>query len=131
MSRPPKHGARQLERLLKSNGLDRRTLTGRHHRELIDALAAERGGWGNLTVGERLLIERAASLALICRTIETYVFNAGVMQGNELAPVLARGFATYSENLRRCLLALGLKPDVVERLEDIDAHAARLAGDAA
>jgi len=48
-----KHGSRQLERLLKTNQLDRRTGTAKEFHALQDRLAEERGGHERLSAGER------------------------------------------------------------------------------
>jgi hypothetical protein len=121
-----KHASRALEKLLRDRGrsLDRRTTTGKEYFGIIDALADERGGAARLSVGEQLLIERAATLVCICRAVERYVLTTGILDGGQLVPVLVKGYATHSENLRRALLALGLRPDVVARLRDVNVIAA-------
>jgi hypothetical protein len=116
-----KSGSRALERILRDHGrsLDRRTGTAKEFYQIVDALTDERGGAARLSVGEQLLIERAASLVVICRAVERYVLREGVLNNGQLAPVLAKNYTSYAEVLRRTLLALHVRPDVVERLPDV------------
>lgn len=57
--RPALHGGRALSRLLRRNGLDKRTAVALEYHSVQDALAADRGGWENTTAGEKILIEAA------------------------------------------------------------------------
>jgi len=120
-----KHGSRALERLLRENALDRRTKTAQQYHALQDALAEDRGGWGNCTAAEKILIERTAALTLVCRTIELFVIKRGILDAaGMLAPVLAKGYTSHAAALTRALVALGLRPDLVERLRDAGTIAA-------
>lgn len=109
-----------LERILRENALDRRTGTAQRYYGLQDALIADRGGEAHCTAAERILIERAASLALICRTIEHYVIRCGILDPTGvLTPVLAKGYTSHAMALQRTLQTLGIRPDKVERLPNV------------
>jgi hypothetical protein len=123
-----KHGARLLEKVLRANQLDRRTNTAKEFHALQEALAADRGGWDHCTAGEKMLIERAASLCLICRAIERWALTHGIVdQAGTLSPPLFKGYTSHASALQRTLATLGLRPDVVERLPDVREYLERAA----
>lgn len=117
MPRPPKHGSRQLERLIRENALDGRTKTARMLRMIADDLAEDAGGWTRLTNREKLLIDRTATAAVIMQSIEGWVLTqpGPVDEKGDLLNVLRRGYLAYLAQVTRCLVALGLKPDRADR----------------
>jgi hypothetical protein len=104
----PSHGGYYLERLLsRDEPLDPRVNALR--REAADGLAADRGGWPNVSNAEALLIRNTADLALITGTIADYVFRREpINEQGEALPILRKMFVGYSNALRRHLEALGL-----------------------
>jgi hypothetical protein len=130
MPRPPKHGARALERRIRQNDLDGRTVTARALAQIGDALAEDRGGWSNVTAGERLLIERAAASVLFLRAIESWALRqpAIVLTGKDGARLLGplqKGYTSHLGALTRALAALGVRPDKVDRLPDLSDYLQR------
>lgn len=122
---PPKHGARALARHLAAGTLDRRTWIAKELDGIADALAADRGGWSNVSAGERILIERVAAEVLFLRAIEGWAFRQesiveelGVEGPRLLAP-LAKGYTSHLSAMTRALAALGLRPDKVDRLPSL------------
>ncbi len=119
----PKHGSRLLQRILRENALDRRTAIAKEFHAVQDALVADRGGVDNCTAAERILIERAAALTLICRAIEAWAFKVGVLNdAGTLSPPLLKGYTSHASALQRTLATLGIAPDKVERLPDVRAY---------
>src|SRR5215470_1481756 len=114
-----KSGSRQLERLLKTHQLDKRTRTARDKTELLDAIGADAGGWANLTARERIVAEVGVDALLIARAIVNHAFTNGLFEqgadGMQLTPAVAKGFATYQGVATRALVALNLRPDKVAR----------------
>lgn len=108
--RPPKHGARLLERVLRENRLDKRTGVAKLLASIENDLAADRGGWPSTSAAEALLIRRAAFLALVCSSVENWLLRRPdlVVNGELLGP-LKKGLATHQANLTRVLSALGIK----------------------
>jgi hypothetical protein len=89
--RPPKHGVRALVRRIKENSLDRRTKPYRLLQEIANNLAADVGGWENLTERESLLVRNTAFLAVITNTIEDYALNKDpINKQGALEPILAK-----------------------------------------
>ena len=126
MPRPPKHGApaRALERRIRQNDLDGRTVTAKALAQIGDALAEDRGGWSNVTAGERLLIERAAASALFLRAIESWALRQPEViltgkDGARLLGPLAKGYTSHLGALTRTLAVLGVRVDKVDRLPDL------------
>lgn len=119
--RPPKHGARLLERVVRENRLDRRTNVAKLLASIENDLAADRGGWASTSAAETLLIRRAAFLALVCSSVENWLLRQPelVVKGELLGP-LRKGLATHQANLARVLSALGIKSSAskVPSLED-------------
>jgi hypothetical protein len=108
--RPPKHGARLLERVLWQNKLDKRTGVAKLLASIENDLAADRGGWPSTSAAEKILIGRAAFLALVCSSIENWLLRQPelVVKGELLGP-LKKGLTTHQANLTRALSALGIK----------------------
>jgi hypothetical protein len=119
--RPPKHGARLLERVLRENRLDRRTATAKLLARIENDLANDRGGWPSVSAAQALLIRRAGFLALVCSSVENWLLKqpALVVKGELLGP-LKKGLATHQANLARVLAALGIEASAskVPTLED-------------
>lgn len=130
--RPPKDASRLLERVLRENSLDQRTATAKALRALRDDLAADAGGWENVTSRERLLIERCAAQALIIGAIEAHVFNqpSVITADGALLPSLLNGYVTHVQSLSRMLQALGLRPDRAAKLPDLATYLADRAANA-
>jgi hypothetical protein len=122
-----KHGARSLERHLHQGTLDGRGRTARMLAELGDALAADRGGWSNVTAGERILIERCAAETLFLRAIEAWALQQPELvtsngDGPRLIGPLMKGYTSHLGALTRALTALGIRPDKVERLPSLSEY---------
>jgi hypothetical protein len=107
---PPKHGVRQLTRLIKENALDRRTKPARLLQTVANDLAADAGGWQYLTHRERLLIRNLAAVSVVVQTIEGYALQDNPLPDGQLLPVLARNYLGYCNTLRLGLAELGLRP---------------------
>jgi hypothetical protein len=109
--RPPKHGARALERFLKQNRADGRSKLAIARQDVANGLAEDRGGWPRLSNAEAILVRHAADLVLLTDTIAHYVLRSGTPFGpdGDLLPVLKRSFIGYSNCLRRALAELGLR----------------------
>jgi hypothetical protein len=127
--RPPKHAARALARYLAAGQLDQRTWIARALKDIRDDLAGDKGGWGECSASERILISRAAALTMIVQAMETWVFAQGDVVGatGEPLAVLKKGLATHTANLARMLVALGLQ----RRARDVIPLDQYLAGKAA
>jgi hypothetical protein len=109
--RQPKHGSRALERVLKENLIDQRTTTARMLRQIREDLAADAGGEAALSNREKMLIDRSASILLICSSIETWAFSQKDLLTNGALPdVLSGHYLAYANSLRLNLVSLGLKP---------------------
>lgn len=123
---PPKHGARALARHLIAGTLDQRTWVARALRDIRQELAADAGGYDQLTARERLLIDRCAAAALICSTIEAHVFGSGrlVDDAGELLPLLRKGYVSHVQSLSRMLQALGLRPDQAAKAPSLEEYLA-------
>lgn len=122
-----KHGARALARHLKNQSLDGRTRPAKMLAEIGDALAADRGGWGNVTAGERLLIEFIGTEAIFLRTVAAWAFRQPEIvvndgDGPRLLGPLQKGFTSHLSALTRALGVLGIHPDKVERLPSLEAY---------
>jgi hypothetical protein len=124
--RPPKHGARALERLLQQNKLDKRTRTAKLLQSIANDLAADAGGWAHLTAREKLLVERCAAQALIVASLEGWVFQQASLidAGGEMLGVLRKGYTAHVAALARNLVALGLKPNTAKKLPTLGEYLA-------
>lgn len=109
--RPAKHAGRALDRFIKQGKLDGRGGAAKGLKAYGDAIAADLGGWSNVSAMQAGVIREAARLAAICDTIGSWVLRQpSMIDGNgELLPVLAKSYATYSAALVRTLTALGLQ----------------------
>jgi hypothetical protein len=106
---------------LNKNLLDGRTTTARLLRIIEQDLAADAGGSEYLTNRERVLLRRCAAQVLILESIEGFVFQQASLltEGNELLPILRKGYVAHVNTLRLNLLALGLKPDRADKLPSL------------
>jgi hypothetical protein len=126
------HGARALAKHLAAGTLDRRTGVARDLEALQDGLATDRGGWANTTTAERMLIELASAELLIIRSLFAWAARqpsiiADTEDGPRLVGPLAKGFTSHAGALTRALGALGVRPDKVERLPDLQSYLANRA----
>ena len=117
--RPPKHGARLMQRILDDHQLDGRTKLARIRRDLRNEIADDAGGWDHLTARERAIVERVVAHILICGAIEDYAFAEGPIEDGELRPILAREYSQFAGGLTRMLSTLGLRPERPERRVDL------------
>jgi hypothetical protein len=110
-----------LARRLKENGLDGRTGPAKLLKMRADELADDAGGWPNLSNRESVLVQRTASLILLCETIEHHVFSqqSPFTDSGVLLAVLAKNYIAYSNTVRLNLVALGLKPDKTPKLPSL------------
>jgi hypothetical protein len=119
-----------LARLLASNALDRRTGIARDFHGAQDALVADRGGWEHTTTAEKMLVELAAMELLIVRSIFIWAarqpsFVTDTPDGPRLLGPLQKGFTSHAGTLARTLVALGLRPDKVDRLPSLQEYLAQ------
>jgi hypothetical protein len=124
IGRPPKHAGHLLSRVVRKNQLDRRTGVSRLLERVANDLAADRGGWANVSAAEEIAIRRAAFLTVLCSSIETWVLKqpAGVIVDGELLGPLKKGLATHQANLVRTLVALGFRPEKAGKLPTLDEY---------
>ncbi|MEO8602490.1 MAG: hypothetical protein ABI629_07945 [bacterium] len=116
--RKPKSGARALARHLAAGTLDRRTGIARDFYAVQDGLAADRGGWGNTTTAEKILMEVAAAELVFLRSIFAWAARQPSIieetaDGPRLLGPLAKGFTSHAGALTRALGALGMRPDAL------------------
>jgi hypothetical protein len=117
--RPATHGGR-----VQLAGMDKRREKARAFLAVREAFADDAGGWDRLTAREVVLLDRAASAAVVCASIERYIFNADSLLASDgnLLPVLQRAYTAHSQNLSRLLQALGLRPDRADKLPDLSEY---------
>lgn len=119
--RPPKHGARMLERLLQTNQLDRRTRTAQLLEAIRADIADDAGGWDRLTTRERILVDRIAAETLLCSAMENFALGqpSPITEGGELLGVLRKSYTAHSANLARMLAQLGLRPERTAKVPEL------------
>lgn len=108
--RKPTHGAWGLKRALDTERLDMRSEAGQAIKRLRLQLEADLGGQESLSCQERILVDRIAKKVLIVEALETYALSRKSIfkRNGELIGCLGRHYLSYTEALRRDLLAVGL-----------------------
>jgi hypothetical protein len=87
-------------RLFAIEGMDGRTYTGRRFRDLIEEITIDLGGAGMVSTAQKQLIRRAATLSIMCESLE-----AQCVQGH---PFDCELYGSLTDRLGRCLQRLGL-----------------------
>jgi hypothetical protein len=133
--RPATHGSRQLDRLYAQGQLSDTGDIADALAEIRNELAADRGGWSHVSAGDKLLIERCAAATIILRLIEWWVYRQpGIIiegqDGARLIGPLAKGYTSHLAALTRALSALGIHPDKVKGLPDLNLDAYQAGYDA-
>ena len=93
-------------RFVRRRFTDLRTKEGK---ELAAIIAAIESDLGNVRPGQRILLENLRAKIAIVRAIGKWIDRkeGGVIRENgELLPILARNFLSYSNEVRRSILAL-------------------------
>lgn len=108
--KPNTHGAWTLKRALDTGRLDMRSEAGQAIKRLRTQLETDLGGADTLSTQERLLVDRIVKKALIIEALETYALSRRSIfkRNGELIGALGRHYLSYTEALRRDLLAVGL-----------------------
>lgn len=107
----PTHGAWGLKRAINTGRLDMRSEAGQAIKRLQTRLETDLGGTDNLSTQERLIVDRIIRKALIIEALETYALSRKSIfkRNGELIGCLGRHYLSYTEALRRDLLAVGLQ----------------------
>jgi hypothetical protein len=123
--RPPTHALRRLERGWRNHNLDENTI--KITRDLMRAIAADAGGMENQTTRELFLIEDAAFAKFIVRQGMDHIIRSGSIldEHGDFHPILGRYLLAWMNTLRLNLVALGLRPDAAEKVEDLASYLAR------
>jgi hypothetical protein len=105
------HGANTLKRILSNGKLDHRSSVGRALRRLRAQFTADLGGQEALSTQESALVDRVVIKILVLHTVEGWTLRRRslVKRSGQLPAVLDRNYISWSESLRRDLVALGLK----------------------
>lgn len=108
--KPNTHGAWSLKRAINTGRLDMRSEAGQAVKRLQTRLETDLGGAENLSTQERLIVDRIVKKVLIVEALETYALSRKSIfkRNGELIGCLGRHYLSYSEALRRDLLAVGL-----------------------
>lgn len=111
LRKPNTHGAWTLKRALDTGRLDMRSEAGQAIKRLRTQLETDLGGADNLSTQELLIVDRIVKKALIIEALENYALTRKSIfkRNGELIGALGRHYLSYSEALRRDLLALGLQ----------------------
>src|SRR5215475_10384169 len=108
--RPPTHGLRAVERLLRQHGLavvDGRSTLGRELAHWRQCLVDDLGG--DPSTAQTVLIERVAGKRLMVASLETFIVqHPSVFLGQEHGYLLTT-YRQLSDSLRADLIALGLE----------------------
>lgn len=76
-------------------------------------------GEESLTAAQLILIDRVIGKLGICRCIEEFCKEEGIMQGKTLSPILRQSYISYSNSIRHDLAALGIDK---RKSENLDLH---------
>lgn len=109
--KPNTHGAWSLKRAINTGRLDMRSEAGQAIKRLQTRLETDLGGTDNLSTQERLIVDRIVKKVLIVEALETYALSRKSIfkRNGELIGCLGRHYLSYTEALRRDLLAVGLQ----------------------
>ena len=83
------------------DGLDLRTQTARRFRDLVETMTLDLGGADRLSEGQKQLIRRAASLAIMSEAIEADLCRNMTFDADQ--------YGMLCDRLGRCLQRLGLE----------------------
>lgn len=122
----PSHGAYQLKSKLEQGKLDLRSSAGQAMKRLREAFHADLGG--DLSTAQKALVDRAITKIMIAELVEAWTLKQTsiISTSGELPPVLKQNYLSWSAELRRDLLALGLqrRPKDVKDLGSLLSEAA-------
>ena len=86
---------------------DKRTREGKQLRVILDAIAADLGGYETLNAGQRLLLDGLKSKLTVILQISGYADRQPrLIQRGELLPVLGKSFLAYLNSMRLTLAEL-------------------------
>jgi hypothetical protein len=120
-SKPRSARARLTNASARLPGTDGRSAGARRFRDLVETLAAERGGIAALTEGEVALVRQAAGLAVRAETLQGELVRGETVNGTELVRL--------SNALARTLTALGRpKAPQAQAGQTLGAYLAQKAG---
>jgi hypothetical protein len=110
--------------MMTKNALDQRTATARMLRQIRADLAEDAGGEAALTGRERALLDRTASVLLLCSSIEAWAFKQKDLLTKEgmLPAVLTNNYLSFVNTARLNLVALGLKPTKPDGDQDLSTY---------
>lgn len=108
---PNTHNAWTLKRALDTGRLDMRSEVGQAIKRLQTRLETDLGGADALSTQERILLDRIVKKVLIIEALETYALSRRSIfkRNGEMIGALGRHYLSYTEALRRDLLAVGLQ----------------------
>lgn len=106
-----RHGLYSVKAKLERGKLDLRSSMGQAMKRLRADLEASLGGRDQLSAQEVALLDRIVVKLLVLESIETWALQQPklIKRGGLLPPVLSRNYLSWSAELRRDLLALGLQ----------------------
>jgi molybdopterin converting factor small subunit len=98
----PEHGAYTGH--IRRRYSDKRYKEGKQLQAVMDALVDDLGGQGNLTAGQRLLLDTIQSKLIVVLQISQYVDQqAEIIKDGQLLPVLGKNYLAYLNSLRLAL----------------------------
>ncbi len=120
------HGLRKLALDYASRELIEGPMADAYRDRLTD-IVGDSGGAEHMTGREVALAESAAFASLLTRCMLDEAFRRGsvVNEAGELLPFLGRGYIGWANLLRQNLVALGLKPDRIEKSANLDEYLER------
>jgi hypothetical protein len=111
--RPPKHGGYSL--LATKEMPENRKHVIRYLTQVREGLIEDLGPTeGELSTGQRVLIDRIVSKLGVVRCIEEHIRENAVMEGKDLAPSLKTSYLAYNNSIRLDLMALGIDTRAIE-----------------
>jgi len=98
----PRHGAFTPQ--IRRRYADKRYREGKKLDAIMDALVEDLGGQGNLTAGQRLLLDSIQSKLIVILQIGKYVDKQlEIIENGELIPALGKSYLAYLNSLRLAL----------------------------
>jgi hypothetical protein len=105
-----RHGLYSLKSKLERGKIDLRSAVGQAMKRRRADLENSLGGRDQLSAQETALLDRVVVKVLVLESVEAWALKQPrlVRRGGNLPPVLSRNYLSWSAELRRDLLALGL-----------------------
>jgi|GEM_PF-6891608 len=122
-----KHGGYALLRRVSEGRLDGRTRAAWAIRRMRDSLAKDLGAgtYDGLSMQQRLLVDQAALMALVCGVIAESSLAAGIItKSGKLVGGLGVSYLAWANAMRRHLETLGLERQA-KKVLDVGAHLAQ------